>query len=195
MKPSFPVPFMIVCMPPYNYIAIVSPTETPMARVFSGTVKTRIPMNSPRTAFPAKKTMLKLIDSREHSAGPGGASQLTPTGLEALTRRLIAHADGIENMAARTMADDLRLATHVIEHLVSAPADLLVDVTGEDGITKPDVPLREAVGNDQVEYQDCRTTLLADGKCTTGGGAVPLYHLRLVGNTYVVRYGAADGPR
>jgi hypothetical protein len=140
--------------------------------------------------------MLKLIDSNLHSTDPGGAPQLTPTGLEDLTSRLITHADGIENMAARTMADDMRLATRVIEYLMSAPSDLLVDVTGEDGITKPNVPLREAVGNDHVEYLDCRTTLLADGKCTTGGGAAPLYHLRLVGNTYLVRYSApAEGAR
>jgi hypothetical protein len=152
-------------------------------------------MNFPRTEFPAKKTMLKLIDSSERGASPGGVPQLTPIGLEALAKRLIEHADGIENMAARTMADDMRFAARVIEHLAGTPADLFVDVTGEDGITKPNVPLREAIGNDQVEYLDCRTTLLADGKCTTGGGAAPLYHLRLVGNTHLVRYSAGDGSR
>jgi hypothetical protein len=61
-----------------------------------------------------------------------------------------------------------------------APTDLFVDVTGDDGTSRRNVPLREVIGNDPEEYEDCRTTLLADGKCTTG--ASPLYHLELVGN-------------
>jgi hypothetical protein len=60
------------------------------------------------------------------------------------------------------------------------PTDLYVDVTGDDGTSRRNVPLREVIGNDPEEYEDCRTTLLADGKCTTG--ASPLYHLELVGN-------------
>ena len=58
--------------------------------------------------------------------------------------------------------------------------DLFVDVTGDDGTSRRNVPLREVIGDDAEEYQDCRQTLLADGKCTTG--ASPLYHLELVGN-------------
>jgi hypothetical protein len=38
--------------------------------------------------------------------------------LAALTKRLEDHADGIENVAARPMADDMRLAVLVINPLV-----------------------------------------------------------------------------
>ena len=38
--------------------------------------------------------------------------------LAALTKRLAEHADGIENVAARPMADDMRLAAQVISRLV-----------------------------------------------------------------------------
>jgi hypothetical protein len=38
--------------------------------------------------------------------------------LAALTKRLEDHADGIENAAARAMADDMRLASQVINQLV-----------------------------------------------------------------------------
>ena len=38
--------------------------------------------------------------------------------LAALTKRLAEHADGIENLAARLMADDMRLAAQVINRLV-----------------------------------------------------------------------------
>ena len=68
-----------------------------------------------------------------------------------------------------------------------SPADLLVDVTGDDGTSRRNVPLREAVGNDDEEYQDCRETLLADGHCTTGGGDFPLYHMELVRNAGTAR--------
>jgi hypothetical protein len=75
-----------------------------------------------------------------------------------------------------------------------SPADLLVDVTGDDGTSRRNVPLREAVGNDDEEYDDCRETLLADGHCTTGGGALPLYHMELVRNVElaVLRAGTAS---
>jgi hypothetical protein len=48
------------------------------------------------------------------------------------------------------------------------------------------VPLSDAIGDDQEEYNDCRATLLADGKCTTGGGAAPVYFLELVGNLVLI---------
>jgi hypothetical protein len=48
------------------------------------------------------------------------------------------------------------------------------------------VPLWEAIGDNQEEYNDCRSTLLADGKCTTGGGAAPVYFLELVGNLVLI---------
>ena len=38
--------------------------------------------------------------------------------LAALTKRLTEHADGIENLTARPMADDMRLAAEVINRLV-----------------------------------------------------------------------------
>jgi hypothetical protein len=68
-----------------------------------------------------------------------------------------------------------------------SPADLLVDVTGDDGTSRRNVPLREAVGGDPEEYDDCHETLLADGHCTTGGGALPLYHMELVRNVELER--------
>jgi hypothetical protein len=39
--------------------------------------------------------------------------------LAALTKRLEDHADGIENLAAQPMAEDMRLAGQVINHLVA----------------------------------------------------------------------------
>jgi hypothetical protein len=44
--------------------------------------------------------------------------QLKHINLAALTKRLEDHADGIENIAARPMADDMRLAALVINRLV-----------------------------------------------------------------------------
>ena len=46
------------------------------------------------------------------------ALQLKHINLTALTKRLDDHADGIENVAARAMADDMRLAAQVINRLV-----------------------------------------------------------------------------
>jgi hypothetical protein len=104
--------------------------------------------------------------------------------LVALAGRLVTHADGIENIAAQGMATDMRLAAQAIEHLLHTkePADLFVNVY-ENVDAEPvlsNVPLREVIGDDAEEYDDCRRTLLADGRCTTGGGASPLYHLRRV---------------
>jgi hypothetical protein len=44
--------------------------------------------------------------------------QLKHIDLAALTKRLEDHADGIENVAARLMADDMRLGAQVINRLV-----------------------------------------------------------------------------
>ena len=117
-----------------------------------------------------------MVKATEDDTNTSPTRQLTAAELSALCSRLVQHADGIENIAA----DDLRLAAQAIEQLVARPADLLVDITGADGTSRRNVPLREAIGNDPEEYEDCRTTLLADGKCTTG--ASPLYHLELIGN-------------
>ena len=127
------------------------------------------------------------------STNTSSAPQLTAEALTALTGRLVSHADGIENLAARGMADDMRLAAQAIEHLMSAPTDLFVDLTGDDGTSRRNVPLREAVGNDPEEYEDCRQTLLTDGHCTTGGGAFLLYHLELAGNDELARLRAGIG--
>jgi hypothetical protein len=51
--------------------------------------------------------------------GPSFASPALPC-LAALTKRLEDHADGIENLAARPMANDMRLAAQVINRLVEA---------------------------------------------------------------------------
>ena len=115
----------------------------------------------------------------DDSSNTSLTSQLTAEALTALTGRLVSHAEGIENIAARPMAEDMRLAAQAIKHLMSAPTDLFVDITGDDGTSRRNVPLREAIGDDAEEYEDCRQTLLADGHCTTGGGAFPLRHLEL----------------
>ena len=44
--------------------------------------------------------------------------QLKHIDLAALTKRLENHSDGIENLAARPMADDMRLAARAINRLV-----------------------------------------------------------------------------
>src|SRR5262252_10351430 len=44
--------------------------------------------------------------------------QLTHINLAALTKRLEDHAEGIDTLAARAMADDMRLAARVINRLV-----------------------------------------------------------------------------
>src|SRR5215471_16977695 len=63
-------------------------------------------------------------DHREEGPFTMAAEQNTPPlpakriDLAALTKRLAEHADGIENLAARPMADDMRLAAEVINRLV-----------------------------------------------------------------------------
>ena len=44
--------------------------------------------------------------------------QMKHINLAALAKRLEDHADGIENLAARSMADDMRLAAQVINRLI-----------------------------------------------------------------------------
>jgi len=51
----------------------------------------------------------------EHNTPP---LQMKCINLAALTKRLEDHADGIENLAARPMANDMRLAAQVINRLV-----------------------------------------------------------------------------
>ena len=127
----------------------------------------------------------------DDSSNTSLTSQLTAEALTALTGRLVSHADGIENIAAQGMATDMRLAAQAIEHLLHTkePADLFVNVY-ENVDAEPvlsNVPLRDVIGDGAEEYDDCRRTLLADGRCTTGGGASALYHLRRVPNEELIR--------
>jgi len=198
-----------------------------------------------------------MVKATEDDTNTSPTRQLTVGDITSLAGRLTQHADGIENIAAQGMAQDMRLAAQAIEHLMrptaedmpigkeppefvsitsvkallnrlldhgqasgdealhhdietagrliftlweiieragikdpaieSTPTDLYVDVMGDDGTSRCNVPLREAIGNDPDEYEDCRQTLLADGKCTTGGGAFPLRHLELAGNDELAR--------
>ncbi|SRR5260221_8509917 len=125
----------------------------------------------------------------DDSTNTNPSPQLTPTEQFWLARRLHARAESVLLRDQPEQQSDLRQAARFLEELIclraeiaaqSTSTDLLVDITGDDGTSRRNVPLREAVGNDPEEYWDCRQTLLADGKCTTG--ASPLYHLELVGN-------------
>ena len=83
------------------------------------------------------------------------------------------------------MQRDMLSAAGIIDGVVRS-SDLLVDVTDADGKVSRSVPLWEAISDDEEEYEDCRNTLLSDGKCTTGGGAAPIYFLELVGNLILI---------
>ena len=48
------------------------------------------------------------------STNTRATSQLTAEALTALSGRLVSHAEGIENIAARPMAEDMRLAAQAI---------------------------------------------------------------------------------
>jgi hypothetical protein len=106
--------------------------------------------------------------------------------MRGLAHRLRARAQSVLLRHQPEQHRDLLAAASLIEGLARS-ADLLVDITDTDGKVNRSVPLREAIGDDEVEYQDCRQTLLAEGKCTTGGGAAPLYHLTLAGTEELAR--------
>jgi hypothetical protein len=97
-----------------------------------------------------------------------------------LAQRLRARAQSVLLRHQPEQHRDLLAAAILIEGMARS-SDLLLDITDTDGKVKRFIPLREAIGDDEVEYADCRATLLAEGKCTTGGGAAPLYHLTLAG--------------
>jgi hypothetical protein len=107
---------------------------------------------------------------------------MTPAELSALAKRLRNRA---ESIVLRDQPEMQLSAAGVIDG-VARSGDLLVDVTDTDGKVSRSVLLSDAIGDDQEEYNDCRATLLADGKCTTGGGAAPVYFLELVGNLILV---------
>jgi len=110
---------------------------------------------------------------------------MSPAELSPLAKRLRNHVESIVLRDQPEMQRDMRAAADVIDALARS-RDLLVDVTDSDGKVNRSVPLWEAVGDDQEEYSDCRATLLADGKCTTGGGAAPVYFLELVANLILI---------
>jgi hypothetical protein len=111
--------------------------------------------------------------------------QMSRAELSALAKRLRNRAESIVLRDQPEMQRDMLSAAGVIDG-VARSSDLLVDVTDTDGNVNQSVPLCEAIGDDDAEYQDCRQTLLVDGKCTTGGGAAPVYFLELVGNLILI---------
>ena len=91
--------------------------------------------------------------------------QMSPADLSALAKRLRNRAESIVLRDQPEMQRDMFSAAGVIDGVVRS-SDLLVDITDTDGKVSPSVPLWEAIGDDEGEYQDCRQTLLAEGKCT-----------------------------
>jgi hypothetical protein len=110
---------------------------------------------------------------------------MTPAELSALAKRLRNRAESIVLRDQPETQRDMRAAAGVVDGAARS-SDLLVDVTDIDGKTNRSVPLWEAIGDDEEEYEDSRNTLLADGKCTTGGGAAPIYFLELVGKLILI---------
>jgi hypothetical protein len=121
----------------------------------------------------------------EHSINATRVPQMCAAELSALAKRLRNRAESIVLRDQPEMQRDMQTAACVIDG-VARSSDLLVDITDADGKLTRSVPLWEAIGDDEVEYQDCRATLLADGKCTTGGGSAPIYFLELVGNLILI---------
>ena len=116
----------------------------------------------------------------------GTASQiLTPDEMRGLAQRLRAHAESVLLRHQPEQYRDLLAAAILIEGMARS-SDLLVDITDTDGKVNRSVPLWEAIGDDREEYEDCRNTLIAEGKCTMGGGAAPVYFLELVGNVILI---------
>jgi hypothetical protein len=92
--------------------------------------------------------------------------QMSRAELSALAKRLRNRAESIVLRDQPEMQRDMLTAAGVVDGVVRS-SDLLVDITDADGKVSRSVPLWEAIGDDEVEYQDCRTTLLADGKSRT----------------------------
>jgi hypothetical protein len=109
----------------------------------------------------------------------------SPAEPSALADRLRNRADRIVLRDQPEIQRDMQTAATLIDG-VARSSDLLVDITDTDGNVNRSVPLWEAIGNDEEEYKDCRNTLLADGECTTRGGAAPIYFLGFVGNLILI---------
>jgi len=110
---------------------------------------------------------------------------MSPAELSALAKRPRNRAASVVLRDHPEMQRDMQTAATLIDG-VARSSDLLVDITDANGKVSRSVPLWEAIGDDDVEYQDCRATLLTDGKCTTGGGAAPVYFLEPVGNLILI---------
>jgi hypothetical protein len=121
----------------------------------------------------------------EHSSNATAIPQMSPAELYALAKRPRNRAESIVLRDQPEMQRDMLSAAGVIDG-VARSSDLLVDITDTNGKVNRSVPLWEAIGDDDVEYADCRSTLLAEGKCTTGGGAAPIHFLELVGNLVLI---------
>jgi len=104
---------------------------------------------------------------------------MRPPELSALASRLRNWADSVVLRDRPEMRRDTRTAAVLIEKMARS-SDLLVDITDTNG------KVNRSIGDDEVEYQDCRATLLADGNCTMGGGATPVYFLELVGDFILI---------
>jgi hypothetical protein len=121
----------------------------------------------------------------DESSNTTSLAQMSPAELSALAKRLRNRAESVLLRHQPEQHRDLLTAATLSEG-VARSNDLLVDVTDAEGNVSRSVPLLQAIGDDEVEYADCRHTLLAEGKCTTGGGAAPIYFLELVGNLVVI---------
>jgi hypothetical protein len=131
-------------------------------------------------------TLLRRVPiATEDSSNATAVPQMRPAELSALAKRLRNRAESMVLRDQPELQRDMRTAGDVIDG-VARSSDLLVDVTDSDGTVSRSIPLWEAVGDDEVDYQDCRATLLADGKCATGGGAAPVYFLELLGNPILI---------
>jgi hypothetical protein len=130
-----------------------------------------------------RKGLFTMATQDSSNATP--VPQMSPAELSALAKRLRNRAESIVLRDQPEMQRDMRTAAGVIYGVIRS-SDLLVDITDTEGKVNRSVPLWEAIGDDQEEYGDCRATLLADGKCTTGGGAAPVYFLELVGNGILI---------
>ncbi len=113
--------------------------------------------------------------------------QMRPPELSALASRLRNRAESIVLRDHPEMQRDMQTAAILIEG-VARSSDLLVDITDADGKVTRSVPLWEAIGDDDVEYQDCRelvgNLILIDMK---GGTIVAVTGLP-PGAGYMIRY-------
>jgi hypothetical protein len=126
-----------------------------------------------------------MAQATDDSTNTTPTSQFTPEKMRGLAKRLRARAESVLLRHQPEQRRDL-LAAAILVDVMAQSSDLLVDITDADGKVSRSVPLWEVIGDDQEEYADCRNTLIADGKCTTGGGAAPVYFLELVGNLILI---------